>query len=259
MYTGIELNFAENGVATLELNRPEIHNAFDDAMIANLNNAMQEIASRGNVNLLVLKGRGKSFSAGADLNWMKRMSNYDHDQNLQDAMSLASMLQRLNELPCTSIAAVQGAAMGGGVGLASCCDYVIATASAKFALSEVRLGLLPATISPYVIAAIGQRQSRRYMLTGERFGTIEAHRIGLVHEICEDECLEQRTQEVVRQFLQCGPQARKATKSLIRNVADQSIDQELLQYTAGQIASIRSTDEGREGVAAFLNRRKPDW
>ena len=180
---GLELVRRDDGVVNIELDRAEVHNAFDDQLIASLSETLDSLAADDSVKAVCLKGRGKTFSAGADLNWMRRMADYTHEENLADARALAMMLKQLNELPHTTVALIQGAAMGGGVGLASCCDIVIAADDARFALSEVRLGIIPATISPYVVAAIGPRHARRLMQSGERFDAALAMRIGLVHEI----------------------------------------------------------------------------
>ena len=255
----IEFDTDTNGAGYLRLNRPDVHNAFDDGMIQSLSEVLAEIEADQSVRALVVSGNGKSFSAGADLNWMKRMAGYDRAQNFADARALAGMLKQLNDLSVTTVASVQGAAMGGGVGLASCCDIVLAADTARFALSEVRLGLIPATISPYVIAAIGARQARRYMQTGERFSATEAYRIGLAHQICPQDELQSSTQTLVASLLDCGPNARAITKKLISEVQLREIDDDLLDLTAKRIADVRASDEGREGVAAFLERRKPDW
>ena len=254
-----ELQIDARGVATLTLNRPEVHNAFDDALIAELTAQLVELGGNGEVRAVVLAGRGKSFSAGADLNWMRRMAGYSHDDNLRDALALATLMRTLNELPKPTLARVHGAAFGGGVGLVACCDIAVAAQETKFSLSEVRLGLIPAVISPYVIAAIGERAARRYFLTGERFDAREALRLGLVHEVYTSSELDTRVAAIVGALLECGPKAIAAAKNLIAAVARRPIDRALSDETAGRIAAIRATDEGKEGVAAFLEKRKPAW
>ncbi|MBC7963936.1 MAG: enoyl-CoA hydratase/isomerase family protein, partial [Steroidobacteraceae bacterium] len=206
----------ERGVVTLTMNRPELHNAFDDRLIATLTDALRQLAADPAVRVLLLAASGKSFSAGADLNWMRRMADYSHEQNLADAAALAELMRTLDSLPKPTIALVQGAAYGGGVGLAACCDIVLATARASFCLSEVRLGLIPAVISPYVVAAIGSRAARRYFLTAETFDALEAQRIGLVHEVVADQDeLTVVAERLTVQLLKNGPAALSAAKSLL--------------------------------------------
>jgi len=201
----------------------------------------------------------KSFSAGADLNWMRRMADYDLAQNQDDAMQLAELMRRLNCFPKPTIALVQGAAYGGGVGLVACCDIAIASSSASFCLSEVKLGLIPAVISPYVIEAIGARAARRFMLTAERFDAEEACRLGLVHEVVEAQELDAKLDSIVGFLLAAGPAAQAAAKDLIRAVSNKPIDSELIQDSAQRIARIRASGEAREGLSAFLEKRKPNW
>lgn len=256
---GLELIRRDDGVVNVELDRAEVHNAFDDQLIASLTEATGLIADDPRIEVVVLKGRGKTFSAGADLNWMRRMAGYSHDENLRDARALARMLRQLNGLPCTTVALIQGAAMGGGVGLASCCDIVLAAEDARFALSEVRLGIIPAVISPYVLAAIGARHGRRLMQSGERFDAAMARHIGLVHEVVAAESLQARGEEIVRELLACGPNARRIAKQLVFNVSGKPIDEEVIDYTSRLIAEVRASDEGREGIQAFLEKRKANW
>ncbi len=256
---GLELVRRDDGIVNIELDRAEVHNAFDDKLIASLSDALDELAADDSVKAVCLLGRGKTFSAGADLNWMRRMADYTHEENLADARALALMLKKLNELPHTTVALIQGAAMGGGVGLASCCDIVIAANDARFALSEVRLGIIPATISPYVVAAIGPRQARRLMQSGERFGAELALRIGLVHEVVPAGELADRGNAMLGELLKCGPNARRISKELVFNVAGRSTDESVIDYTARRIAEVRASPEGREGVQAFLDKRAPTW
>jgi methylglutaconyl-CoA hydratase len=208
---------------------------------------------------LVLASTGPNFSAGADLQWMRKMAGASIEVNQQDAEALGGMLRRLHLFPRPTIAAVQGAAYGGGVGLIAVCDIAIASEVAQFSLSEIRLGLIPAVISPYVIAAIGERQARRYFLTAERFTAAEALRIGLVHEVVPPDHLMRTVEKVVEAMLQGGPKAQVAAKRLIGDVANKPIDPNLLDDTARRIAAVRASDEGKEGVSAFLDKRKPNW
>ncbi|MDD3450072.1 MAG: enoyl-CoA hydratase/isomerase family protein [Gammaproteobacteria bacterium] len=249
----------ERGVASVTLNRPAVHNAFDDALIARLTEALRETGEDPGVRVVVLRGAGKSFSAGADLNWMRRMAGYSRTQNLADAMALAELLRTLDTLPRPTIAAVHGAAFGGGVGLAAACDIAVAAETATFSLSEVRLGLIPAVIGPYVVAAIGARQARRYFLTAERFDAGEARRVGLVHEVTAPEALEARVAAIAAELLRGGPAALGAAKKLVAGVAGRAVDETLMADTARRIADIRAGEEGREGVEAFLEKRTPWW
>ena len=247
-------------IGLVTMNRPERHNAFDDALIAELTEALRSIEAEDAIRIVVLSGAGKSFSAGADLNWMKRMAGFSMEENRRDAMGLATLMRTLAHLRKPTIARVQGAAFGGGVGLVACCDVAIATHNATFALTEAKLGLIPAAISPYVVSAIGEREARRYFLTAERFSAAEAFRIGLVHDLVADEgALDDRIGEVVDSMLSCSPAAQLAAKELIRAVANRPVTSELIQDTAERIAKIRSSPEGREGVAAFLEKRRALW
>ncbi len=242
------------------LNRPERHNAFDGALIADLTQALRNMEADDAVRVVVLAGAGRSFSAGADLNWMKRMSGFSKEENQRDAMALGALMRTLAHLRKPTIARVHGAAYGGGVGLVACCDIAVATQAATFSLSEVKLGLIPAVISPYVVGAIGERAARRYFLTGERFDSGQAWRMGLVHELTiNDEELDESVGTLVDALLECGPVAQREAKELIRAVANKPVHSELIQDTAERIARVRSSPEGREGVAAFLEKRKPSW
>jgi methylglutaconyl-CoA hydratase len=247
------------GVATVTLARPEIHNAFDESLIAQLTDVFVSLDDDPDVRAVVLAGAGKSFCAGADLNWMKRMAAFGDDENLRDANALAAMLRALYGLSKPTIARVHGAAYGGGVGLIAACDVAIAVPDATFALTEAKLGLIPATIGPYVIEAIGARQARRYFLTTERFGAAEALRIGLVHEVVDAGALDRRVRDIVQAVMAAGPVAQLECKALIRGVAHRPIDADVIAGTAAHIAAVRASPEGREGVAAFLAKRRPAW
>jgi methylglutaconyl-CoA hydratase len=247
------------GRATLTLNRPELHNAFDDALIAELTAALRALEANPAVRVVILAASGKSFSAGADLNWMRRMADYSPEENLADSRALAELMATLNHLAKPTIALVQGAAFGGGVGLVACCDIAIATPRASFCLSEVKLGLIPAVISPYVVAAIGERAARRYCLTAERFDAAEALRLGLVHEVVEEEALRGSAARFATLLLENGPAALAAAKELIFQVAREPLGAELRETTARRIAAIRASAEGREGLSAYLAKRKPSW
>ena len=255
----LQIETETNGCATLRLNNPEQHNTFDDRLIAELTASLQQLGADPQVRVVTLAASGKSFSAGADLNWMRRMADYSTAENLQDALALAEMLRTLNELPKPTVALIQGAAFGGGVGLVAACDMAIASERASFCLSEVKLGLIPAAISPYVLTAIGQRAARRYFLTAERFSAAEALRIGLIHQVVAETELPQTGAAICQQLLQNGPQALKEAKRLIRDVSGRPIDSALIEVTAKRIAAIRATDEGSEGLNAFLAKRKPNW
>ncbi|WP_207459506.1 enoyl-CoA hydratase/isomerase family protein [Azospirillum sp. SYSU D00513] len=250
---------AANGVATVTMNRGEVHNAFNEGVIAALTEAFERLGGDPAVRLVLLRGRGKSFSAGADLSWMQRMAGYGHEENLADAMGLAAMLRAIDLCPKPTVAVVQGPAYGGGVGLAAACDIALASEAASFALTEVRLGLIPAVISPYVVAAMGERACRRYFLTAERFTAAEAHRLGLVHEVVPADGLETAVEGLVARLLECGPASQAAAKDLIRAVARRPTDEAVIRDTAERIARQRASAEGREGVGAFLNKRKPSW
>ena len=252
-------NIDSRGVARVTINNPDKHNAFDDQIITQLTQAFKAIANNADVRVMILDSAGKSFSAGADLAWMKRMASYSYEENLSDANALAHMLSALNFLPQTTIAQIQGAAFGGAVGLASCCDIVIASNKASFCLSEVKLGLIPATISPYVVNAIGQKASRRYFQTAERFFADKAQQLGLVDEIVNLEELENTVNNMVITLLNNGPQAVRQAKKLALDVAYQDINLELLSMTSERIASIRVSDEGQEGLTAFFEKRPANW
>ncbi len=248
-----------NGVATITLNRPELHNAFNEIVIGELTRFFEKAGEDKSVRVVVLRGNGKSFSAGGDLNWMRRMADYTYQQNVNDAMRLGTLLKTMNTLPKPTIALVQGNAFGGGVGLTACCDIAIAEEGAQFCLSEVRIGLIPSIIAPYVMAAIGSRQARRYFMTAERFDAHAAERIGLVHEVCPKGALDQALDMIVTAILDGAPQAQARGKKLILGITGHAIDDKMIQHTVEQIAEARASDEGKEGLSAFLNKSEPGW
>lgn len=249
----------ERGVATVTLNRPDKHNAFDDVVIAELRAAFDALAANDTVRVVVLASEGKSFSAGADLGWMKRMAAYDYSDNLADARLLADMLKALYDMPQPTIARVQGAAFGGAVGLVSCCDMAVASERASFSLSEAKIGLIPATISPYVIKAMGERAARRYFTTAERFQAAQALRLGLISELASDDELDNVLNSLISALLQNGPLAVREAKKLVHDVAGHPITPALVEGTCEAIARIRISEEGQEGLGAFLNKRQPRW
>jgi len=250
----------DRGVATMTLNRPEVHNAFNEKLIAEITAAAEQLGADDTVRAVILRGAGKSFSAGGDLKWMQAAAKYTETENWNDALKLSGMLHALNFMPKPLIALVHGACMGGGVGLVSCADIAIATRDAKFALSEVRLGLIPAAISPYVIAAIGARQARRYFLSGERFTGTRAKSLGLIHEtVGMQDDLDDWAGTTVKDLLAGGPYAVSAAKKLVFAVAGKDISQDLQQNTAERIAVRRASKEGQEGLAAFFEKRHPNW
>ncbi len=247
------------GVARVTLDRPEIRNAFDDALIAALTKALRALDTDDKVRAVVLAGNGPAFCAGGDLNWMKRMAGYGYDENLSDAQALADLMKTLDRMRKPTIARVHGPAYAGGVGLVAACDIAVGVPEAKFCLSEAKLGLSPATISPYVLRAMGERMARRYFLTAEVFDGIEAHCIGLLSHVSPSEKLDGEIDEILRHLMQSGPQALAKIKDLIRFVAAGTVDDAMIADTAKRIAEIRATPEGKEGVAAFLEKRKPSW
>jgi methylglutaconyl-CoA hydratase len=248
-----------NAIAIVVLDRPDVHNAFNEALIAELTDTLVALDGDETVRAVVVAGAGKSFCAGADLHWMKKMAGHGHAENVADANALAHMLRTLHGLSKPTIARVHGTAMGGGVGLVACCDIAIAAQEATFAFSEGKLGLIPATIGPYVIEAIGARQARRYFITAERFTAAEAFRIGLVHDIVPAVELDARINELLGSLLFVGPRAQMECKALIRGVAHRPIDADVIAGTAEHIAAIRASQEGRDGVAAFLAKRAAPW
>jgi len=246
-------------VAHVWLNRPEVRNAFNDATIAELTKTFLALGHNPQLRAVVLGAHGKAFSAGADLNWMRAMADYTWEQNRDDAARLAEMLWTLYSCPLPVVGRLQGDCYAGGVGLAAVCDVLVAAEGVQFCLSEAKLGLLPATISPYVIRAMGEQAARRYFITAERFSAAEAHRLGLVHEVCPAEVLDERVDAIVAALVANGPQAVKACKRLVQDVAGQPISAALREDTARRIADIRASDEGRAGVRAFLDKRSPPW
>jgi methylglutaconyl-CoA hydratase len=246
-------------VATVRLNRPDKHNAFDEHLIAELTQAFRDLASDAAVRMVILAANGPSFSAGADLDWMKRMSAMGREENERDSLLLADLMAAIDRCPKPVVGLIEGAAFGGGVGLVACCDIAIATTKASFCLSETRLGLIPAVISPYVAAAIGPRACRRYFLTAEKFDAATAETLGLVHRVVAPDELANARDEIVGHLLKSGPAAQAAAKDLIQRVSYAKIDEALRRDTAWRIADARASAEGKEGVAAFLEKRKPNW
>lgn len=258
-YTTIQLDKTPAGIALVWLKRPEVRNAFNETMIAELTDAFRAVDGDAGLRAMVLAAHGPAFCAGADLNWMKKMSGYSFEQNYEDALGLARMLHTLHTMQKPTVARVHGAAFAGGMGLVAACDVAVAAHSAEFCLSEVKLGLVPATISPYVIAAMGERAAYRYMLTAERFTAAEAYRIGFVQEIVVDEELDGTINAMLGELVSGSPAAHTATKELIRAVAGRRIDDDLIGDTATRIATARASDEGKEGIRSFLEKRKPAW
>lgn len=249
----------DGGIARITLTQPEVRNAFSDEAIAEITAAFRKVGEQADVRAVVLAAEGPAFCAGANLNWMRRMADYSRDENRVDAGLLAEMLRVIYECPKPTIARVQGDVYAGGMGLVACCDMAVAVDTAGFCLSEVKIGLIPATISPYVIRAMGARASHRYFLTGERFSAQEAHRIGYVHEVVEAEQLDAVVDGWLKHLLSAGPDAVRACKRLVLDVAEREINEQLIAATVEQIANIRASSEGKEGVQAFLNKRKPNW
>jgi methylglutaconyl-CoA hydratase len=257
-YETLEVTVTDK-VATITLNRPDVRNAFNETAIADLTMAFDEVNQDADVRAIVLAANGPAFCAGADLNWMKKMAGYSHDENEADALRLADMLRTIYFSPKPVLAKVQGDCYAGGMGLVAACDIVVVAEGANFCLSEVKLGLIPATISPYVIKAIGDQASRRYFLTAERFDAFEARRLGLAHEVVPADALDATVAAITQALVNNSPNAVREAKKLVRDIAGLPIDDPLLADTAGRIANIRASTEGKEGVAAFLEKRKPSW
>lgn len=249
----------QGGVRTITLTRPDVRNAFNSEVIAELKAAFLAVANDTAVRCVVLAAQGPAFCAGADLNWMRRMADYTREENLADAGELAAMLQAIYECPCPTIARVQGDVYAGGMGLVAACDMAVSVDTANYCLSEVKLGLIPATISPYVIRAMGARASHRYFLTAERFGAAEALRMGLVHEVVAVDALDAKVAELTAALLGASPNAVRACKKLVQDVAEREISPALVRMTVEGIADIRASSEGKEGVQSFLQKRKPNW
>lgn len=249
----------EGSVATVTLNRPEVRNAFNDEVIAELTACFQGLGAQDDVRCIVLAANGTAFCAGADLNWMKRMAAYTREENLADAAALAEMLRVIYACPKPTVAKVQGDVYAGGTGLVAACDIAVSSDTAGYCLSEVKLGLIPATISPYVIRAMGARAAHRYFLTAERFTAAEALRIGFVHEVVTADALEAKVAELAKALVSAGPEAVRLCKRLVQDVAEQAITPELVKVTVAGIADVRVSPEGREGVQSFLQKRKPNW
>lgn len=256
-------NKYDNGVVELILNRPELHNAFNEELIESLTKTLKELENDPDIRLLVLTGSGQSFCAGADLNWMSKMKSYTFEQNLDDSKKLSEMFVTLNSFSKPVIGKINGHALGGGVGLVSVCDYVISSEEALFGLTEVRLGLVPAVISPFVISKIGESNARAYFMSGERFGAIRAKEIGLVHEVSSTTDLNEATQKVIKSFLLAGPEAAKIAKKLIfKNKELNEIaktNSKIQNYTCETIANVRVSSEGQDGMNAMLNKKKASW
>lgn len=259
MTTTLDIQRPSPHVARVWLNRPEVRNAFNDGVIAELAQAFAGFAADDSLRAIVLGGRGKAFCAGADLAWMKQMAGYDWEQNRADAQQLADMLWAIHTCPLPVVARIHGDCYAGGVGLAAVCDIRVAADGVTFCLSEARLGLIPATIGPYVMRAIGETASRRYFTTAERFSAAEAHRIGLVHEAVAAEALDATVDAIVAALAANGPHAVRACKRLVHDLAGLPITDALRADTARRIADIRASDEGKEGVRSFLEKRAPGW
>ncbi|MDH0775125.1 enoyl-CoA hydratase/isomerase family protein [Delftia tsuruhatensis] len=256
--TALTLEF-QSPLATITLTQPEVRNAFSDEVIADITHAFHAVGKRSDVRAVVLAAEGPAFCAGANLNWMRRMADYSRDENREDAGLLAEMLRVIYECPQPTIARVQGDVYAGGMGLVAACDMAVAAEGAGFCLSEVKIGLIPATISPYVIRAMGARAAHRYFLTGERFDAAEALRIGFVHRVVPAEELDNAVDGLLKHLVSAGPAAARACKRLVIDVAEREINEQLIAATVEGIADIRASAEGKEGVQAFLQKRKPAW
>lgn len=256
--TALTLEF-QGPLATITLTQPEVRNAFSDEVIADITHAFHAVGKRSDVRAVVLVAEGPAFCAGANLNWMRRMADYSRDENREDAGLLAEMLRVIYECPQPTIARVQGDVYAGGMGLVAACDMAVAAEGAGFCLSEVKIGLIPATISPYVIRAMGARAAHRYFLTGERFDAAEALRIGFVHRVVPAEELDNAVDGLLKHLVSAGPAAARACKRLVIDVAEREINEQLIAATVEGIADIRASAEGKEGVQAFLQKRKPAW
>jgi methylglutaconyl-CoA hydratase len=257
-YQTLEVTKAER-VATVTLNRPDVRNAFNETTIAEITQVFRELGQQADLRAIVLGASGTAFCAGADLNWMKKMAGYTHEENRADAAQLAEMLRTIYACPKPVVAKVQGDCYAGGMGLVAACDIAVAVETVNFCLSEAKLGLIPATISPYVIKAMGESASRRYFLTAERFSAQEAHRIGFVHQMVAADALDAAVADIVKALVSNSPNAVKEAKRLVQDVAGRALSDALIADTAERIADIRSSEEGKEGVRSFLEKRKPGW
>ena len=257
MADNILVNTDERGVCTISLNRPQVHNAFDPDTIKDLTIQLQFAADDDSIRIVLLTGAGDYFSSGADINWMRSMIKYDHEKNSLDAMNLAKMLHKLYTLPKPTLAAVNGPAYGGALGLVACCDIAIGVKSAEFAFTEVKLGIVPAVVSPYVVSAIGHRNAKRLFLTGEKFSANAALQMGMLHKVVDSEDASDALNYEIDLLLKAGPSAQHECKRLIQKLSGISYD--VSEYTAELIAQIRISDEGQEGLEAFLEKRDPDW
>ncbi len=259
MSTTLDIRRPSPHVAEVWLNRPDVRNAFNEGVIAELTAAFNELAADTTLRAVVLGGHGKAFCAGADLSWMRSMATFSWDENRADAQALADMLWAIYCCPVPVVGRVHGDCYAGGVGLAAVCDVLVAADVATFCLSEARLGLLPATIGPYVVRAMGEQAARRYFVTAERFSAVQAHAMGFVHEVCAVDALDAKVAEIVATLVANGPMALRACKLLVQDVAGAPLTTELRSETARRIADIRASEEGREGVQSFLGKRKPAW
>ena len=248
-----------NLVATVTLNRPEVRNAFNAELIADITHTFNDLGHRSDVRCIVLAANGPAFCAGADLNWMRSMADYTREQNLADAAQLAAMMQTIYACPRPTIACIQGDVYAGGMGLVAACDMAVSVDTGNFCLSEVKLGLVPSTISPYVIRAMGARAAHRYFLTGEKFTATDALRIGFVHEVVAADALNAKVAELSAAICNAGPEAVKLCKKLLQDVSGQDITPALIGLTVTSIANVRVSAEGREGLQSFLQKRKPNW
>jgi len=248
----------EDEIARLSLNRPEVHNAFNSLMIAELDDAFEKVMKNKSLRIIVLTGHGKSFCAGADINWMREIIHYSYEQNLEESLHLAELLHKIYIFPKATLAVVNGTAIGGGTGFLSACDIAVASEEAKFGLSEVKIGLVPAAISPYVIRRIGESKAREYFLTGKRISARQALEIGLLNEVVPQEKLKEKEEEITKLLLSSGPEAISACKELITRTPGMSFE-EAKTFTARMIANLRISEEGQEGMAAFMEKRKPKW
>ncbi len=258
-YETLEISIAAHRNCVVALNRPEVHNAFNEEMIDELADVLEALRCDETFRSVTIAGNGRSFCAGADLDWMRRTSQYSEDENLRDAERFAQMLNGLHRLACPTIARIHGAVYGGGIGLVACCDIAVASDDSVFSVSEVKLGLIPSVISPYVVQAIGARNSRRYFLTGERFDARTAAQIGLIHEYCPVGSLSKTCEQIATMLLAGGPNAHREAKSVIQSVANRKIDAETISDTSSRIAQIRASDEAQEGMSAFFEKRAPRW